>query len=223
LPAEGPCRGLDDQPCRLSFDHRRYRKTGPEFPLTVLRCRPHGRCAFTLYPPGYVPYGRQRIAPVAVDGSPVRSEGADPVEAFAATAFAAALDAAEGEAWAREGGGPWWSVQGRWLARLVRWAGVAVDVDAELRSRLAAVLGVAQLVLIEQAQHLAAHPGYRQRGEAVVAVLAELPRNAAVLDRLLAAGAEVGLWGRPLRWEPTARRLRSVPFRLGTARSPPAG
>ena len=108
LPARGPCGELDKRPCRLWFDHRRERKTGPEFPLTVLRCGAHDRCAFTLYPPGHVPYGRQRIAPVAPDGGAVRSEGDDALEVFCSTAFCAALDAAAGRPWPRDGQGPWW-------------------------------------------------------------------------------------------------------------------
>lgn len=223
VPAQGPCRELDDVPCRLSIDHHRTRKTGPEFPLAVLRCRPHDRRAFTAYPPGYVPYGRQRIAPVAVDGSAVLVESTGGVEAYTSTAFAAAIDAADGRAWSRDGRGPWWSVQGRWLARLTRWVGVAVELDEAVRGALAALLGVAQLVLLEQARHIGAHAGYRSRGRAVVCVLAVLGREASVADRLVAAGASVGLWPRALRWHPDAKRLRAVPFRARPARSPPDG
>ena len=221
LPAQGPCGELDDQPCQLAFDHRRERKTGPAFPLTVLRCSPHGRRAFTLYPPGHVPYGRQRIAPVAVDGGAVHSESGDAVEAFGSTAFVAAVDAANGRAWSRDGREPWWPAQGRWLARLMRWVGVAVDIDDELRARLAATLGVAQLLLRDQARRIAAAPGYRRRGEAVVMVLAALGRDARVYYRLVLAGHEAGLWGRPLRWDADAARLRRLPFRPCPARSPP--
>ena len=221
VPSEGPCRELDDVACRVVIDHHRRRKTGPEFPLAVLRCGRHGRRAFTAYPPGYVPYGRQRMAPVAVDGSVVQVEGSDGIEPYAATAFGAAIDAARGRAWPREGRGPWWSVQGRWLARLVRWVGVAVDLDEALRGVVAALLGVAQLVLLEGARQIAAQGGYRQRGRAVVAVLECLGSGASVADRLVAAGAEVGLWPRALRWHVDAKRLRAVPFRPHPARSPP--
>ncbi len=223
MPAQGPCRELSDVPCRLSIDHHRHRKTGPEISLAVLRCRSHDRQAFTVYPPGYVPYGRQRIAPVAVDGGAVLVQSADAVEAYTATAFAAAIDAAEGRAWSRDGRGSWWSVQGRWLARLVRWVGVAVELDEQVRGALAALLGVAQLVLLEQAGHIRAHAGYRSRGRAVVRVLAVLARDASVADRLVAAGAAVGLWPRALRWHPEVKQLRAVPFRAHPARAPPDG
>ena len=73
LPLMGPCSAEHDGECRLSVDHRRARKTGPCFPITVMRCREHGH-SFTLYPPGHVPYGRRAVAPVAVDGSLVQGE-----------------------------------------------------------------------------------------------------------------------------------------------------
>jgi len=221
LPLQGPCGELDNRPCRLWIDHRRERKTGPEFPLTVLRCGEHDRVAFTLYPPGHVPYGRQRIAPVAVDGSAVRGESDDAVEAFGSTAFAAAVDAANGQPWSRDERGPWWSVQGRWLAHLMDWVGVAVDVDDVLRARLAATLGVAQLLLLDQVKHIVAAPGYRSRGQAVTAVLAALSRDASQYHRLVVAGYEAGLWARPLRWDADAARLRALPFRPRPARGPP--
>lgn len=223
VPDRGPCSERDERPCRLWFDHRRERKTGPAFPLTVLRCGEHERCAFTLYPPGYVPHGRQRIAPVAVDGGALRGEGGEVLDAYASTAFAAAVDAAAGRAWSREEGGPWWSVQGRQLVRLMRWVGVAVDLGDRVRARLAAALGVAQLVLLDAVARIVEAPGYRRRGQAVASVLEALGRDASVADRLVVAGYEAGLWPRPLRWDPVAARLRALPFRARPARGPPPG
>jgi hypothetical protein len=57
-------------PCAVRLDHWRPRKTGPCFPLAVLRCRPHER-AFTLYPCGFVPYAQVPLAPVTPAGNPV--------------------------------------------------------------------------------------------------------------------------------------------------------
>src|ERR1017187_11039531 len=47
--------------CEISVHHLRARRTGPQFPLTVVHCKTHGH-AFTLYPPGHVPYGRVAVA-----------------------------------------------------------------------------------------------------------------------------------------------------------------
>jgi hypothetical protein len=57
----------DGKACRLTVDHLRKRKTGPCFPLTVVRCAEHGH-AFTLYPRGHVPWGRRAVVLVDPDG-----------------------------------------------------------------------------------------------------------------------------------------------------------
>ena len=57
-----PWAGTHD-PCRIGGHGFRERKTGPEFPIQVLRCRTHKRY-FMVYPAGHVPYGRVRMAPV---------------------------------------------------------------------------------------------------------------------------------------------------------------
>src|SRR5690606_25099662 len=132
-----------------------------------------------------------------------------------------AMDAAAGRAWARSGQGPRWSAQGRWLARLMRWVGVAVDLEDALRAQLAATLGVAHLLLLDQVRQVLAAPGYRRRGHAVVSVLMVLRHDASLADRLVVAGHQAGLWGRPLRWDPDAGQLRALPFRSGRGRSPP--
>jgi hypothetical protein len=46
----------------------RGRKTGPCFPIQVMGCRVH-ECGFTVYPMGFDPYGRVRLAPVDAGGS----------------------------------------------------------------------------------------------------------------------------------------------------------
>lgn len=50
----------------------RERKCGPDFKLLVVQCKAHGAC-FTLYPVGWVPYGRMAIAP----SPPARSDVAE--------------------------------------------------------------------------------------------------------------------------------------------------
>ena len=59
--------------CRITSHDYRVRKTGPEHPLAVKRCHLHERY-FTVYPPGQVPYGRQRIAPVTSSGFLIDAE-----------------------------------------------------------------------------------------------------------------------------------------------------
>ena len=46
--------------CRIQGAGWRFRKTGPCHPLRKVRCCVHG-VAFTLYPVGHVPYGREPV------------------------------------------------------------------------------------------------------------------------------------------------------------------
>jgi hypothetical protein len=231
LPSTGPCREEDGRPCRIKPHHLRNRKTGPRFPLTVVRCGTHRR-AFTLYPPGHVPYGRRAIVALAPDGSPL-SHAPDPpaqrrLSAFAHTYFDATLDAAEGRAWPRafEGGQDRsWGVQGRHLDRSTRWLGVAPACTPSRTETLATALGVDTLLLTQQKRDIAGHPGYRSRGRAVRSVLEAIARRpVGTCDRLLAAGFTAGLWGPPFRWDRPPGVLRSLAFRprsgLPRARGP---
>lgn len=64
----------EGQTCATSHNGFRERVTGPGFPIQVMKCASHGR-AFTVYPPGFLPYGRQRIAPVAAGGDVLEADG----------------------------------------------------------------------------------------------------------------------------------------------------
>ena len=217
LPTSGPCGSEGEAVCRLGVHHRRDRRTGPCFPLAVMQCRTHAR-AFTLYPSGHVPYGREAIAPVSADGAWLDREP----EAFSGTAFDAAIDAAAGRAWPREStGAEGWSTQRRRVQRLARCLGTAPKLQAPQRQRIADVLVVALLIMMEQLRLVVAQPGYRSRGAAICAVLASLPRTPSTPDRLLAAGHIAGLWGQPLRWDGDHCALRPVPYRPGGTRGPP--
>ncbi len=55
------------QSCKIHKHDWRRRKSGPSIGLRVLRCLTHGH-DFTVYPPGYVPYGRQVLVPVDFGG-----------------------------------------------------------------------------------------------------------------------------------------------------------
>lgn len=215
MPEVGPCSSRDQEACVLWVDHLRERKTGPCFPLTVLVCRTH-EMGFTLYPPGHVPYGRVSVAPVAPDGRAI-IDGPSGAEALEGTVFAAALDASKGAAWDRDqpgGSGRWWQTQRQRVALALRVCGVAPELGQTEREVVAAALGVELLLLREQAQRVAATPGYRSRGQGVCAVLERLTAGGpCVLWRLMASGHLAGLWGPPLWWDPQAGRLRSWSFR----------
>ncbi len=223
-PSVGPCSERDGQPCRLSLDHERPRKTGPRFALAVLRCRTHA-IAFTVYPPGHVPYGRVALAPVAPDGSALITAHSG-AERFEPTSFAAALDAADHRAWpqAAEDGHviARFPTQMRRLVRACRLLGVEPALEAESRQCLGSILGVAGQHLHDGVVRIQQQPGYHSRGEAVVGVLDGL-RGAGIslFDRLAACGAQAGLWPVPRRWDPACGCLL-CPFAERIARAPPA-
>jgi len=213
IPTAGPCAGQSSDPCKLNTDHRRERCTGPCFPLTVMRCRRHKR-AFTLYPPGHVPYGRVAIVVVAPDGSPIRGEGK--AEGHAATLFAAAQDAAQGKAWFREHVGStarWWGTQLRRITLAAHLLALAPSVPVRQREHVADVLSLDGLLLSEQAQCFRAARGYQQRGAAVCSVLDAVPQSTFLPERLIACGTLADLWGRAYRWLPQSTTLCRHPFR----------
>lgn len=212
MPEAGPCAERDGRACQVWVDHVRERSTGPRFPLTVAACGTHG-LAFTLYPPGHVPYGRAAMAPVTPEGR--ACTGAAEAEAFAGTFFQAALDASLEQSWLRESPGGserWWGTQGRRLSASVRVCGVWPELEEPRREAVAAALGVALLVLREGASAIKARPGYRSRGHAVRTVLERVWAGPCVLARLMASGHLVGLWGEPYSWDAGTAQLRRLSF-----------
>lgn len=206
--------------CRLRIDHFRERKTGPCYPLAVVVCSGH-ELAFTLYPPGHVPYGRVAVAPVGSGGEMIAepgSEGSTSARwAWGMTVFAAAMDAAHAVAWPR--GSPWqdrrrWRTQGRHLEVAARLVAVGAGIGARKREQVARLLGVALLVISSAAESYRNAVGYRARAVAVLDVVAELYRADSVGDRLQAAGSAVGLWGAPSRWDPGGEAFRPTLRRL---------
>jgi len=218
IPSEGVCAGQDTRVCKLAIDHRRERSTGPGFPLTVMRCRPHKR-AFTLYPPGHVPYGRAAVVAVAPDGSPIRD--GDRTERFEGSLFTASLDAAKGRAWHREHTGPserWWGTQLRRLKLAARLLALTPGIAWTRRERVADVLGLDGLLLSEQARQFRKAKGYRQRGASVRRVLDALPLGRFLPERLVECGSLAGCWGPAYRWLPQSATLHRHPFRAAGTR-----
>lgn len=198
--------------CVLAIDHHRQRKTGPVHPLAVVRCRTH-RCGFTLYPPGFAPYGRQPLLKVEPDGNPIQRAAGGLRGDFEDTVFAAALDGADGRPWARDSDftvpDRWWSTQDRHLHRAARLVGIARDLADRVRESIAAVLSVTGLMQRERSSAT----GYRGIGRAVCDVLRQLcgrkPRRALAL---LVCGHLVGHWGEPLLWDADRKVLERSPF-----------
>jgi hypothetical protein len=197
LPAHCPGRSPSDG-CHVVARFRRARGQGPAHALVVARCHEHGR-SFTLYPPGWVPYGRQPTCSVTPAGYAVRSTSA------AGTMFAAAEDAEAGRLWPRSGAALDANVhrtQGRHLALASVLLGVSPSLVEAVREALAACLGVPLLVLHEARRRYETSRSWRARAGALMEVVRRLGARRQLPELWSRAGHLAGLWGRPSRWGP---------------------
>jgi len=195
-----------DETCSLFIDHHRPRKTGPGFPLAVVGCSRHPVTRYTLYPPGHVPHGRVAVVPCSPSG-PLLQASDTGQPAWRATLLDAAHDAADRD---------WWPAhspaddrrrrrtQGWHLQRVGLLLGVHPATQARTRERIATRLRVPTMTLRSAAHHWTHR--WQAQGAAVISVLAALPHDASLLDRVLAAGAQAGLWPPPQRWD-AGRRI----------------
>jgi hypothetical protein len=209
--------------CRIRVHHHRSRKTGPCHLLVVVHCEAHGM-SFTLYPPGYVPYGRVPMAPVDTEGHVLLEFGEldragdvgdneiSEEPAWDGTIFRAARDGSQGLAWPRQGSTTVfgsWRTQGRWIAIAAECLGLTGAVPD--RWPLVGPLSVPALMMRDASAAYACTKGYVARGRAVARLLAALATTGRrLLDLLLSAGFTAGRWGEVLRWDSRARVLRRV-------------
>jgi hypothetical protein len=203
------CLNADGEPggCIIKVHHLRERKTGPSFPIVVLRCLVH-RHAFTLYPLGHMPYGRLAFAPVSCDGELLRSAeeprapGGSPC--WQTTIFLAALNAASGQPWPRESDGITrvWETQLVDIEKSAKALGLCKETPPRIGEQIAQRLFVPRLLLLDAASAYQGASGYKERGGAIIAVLERLVPGRCLLDQLLACGVLSGLWGKVERWSP---------------------
>ena len=204
LPERCPL-GDDGSECQIGFRGRRPRKTGPQTPLTVVRCHRHG-VSFTVYPPAYVPYGRVAVTPVDLEGRRVEPEPGS-VVAVAGTLWEAAADAADGRRWPETSGKVGSRrTQGRWLQLGASLFGLLSEASG--REHVAATLRLPALTLHDAARRYADLAVWRDRAKLVLHLLGRCLAGG-LPDVLLGAGHVGGLWGRPSRWDPGGQQLRS--------------
>jgi hypothetical protein len=204
-----------DKMCCVTLDYHRARKTGPCVPVAVLKCSTHGR-GFTLYPCGHVPYGREAVAPVGLDGVALKVPSSDPPSTDEAcapwrqTRYAAVFDAALGKAWSRGGPGPYLKLQLQRLEELAALLGLAPAPPAALGEQLALLLDVPRLRLLDDTGRLAAAVDFEARGAVLVDTLQRASTGRCILERVLACGALAGLWCPVHLWRTPGQPQRTV-------------
>lgn len=190
--------GEDGSQCAVGRHDVRQRKSGPGHALVVCRCRAHG-VFFTVYPPGYVPYGR--VAVIAED-SEGRAIGG---EALGTTVFGAALEASARTERRR--------MQRRTMQRRLSvcaaMLGLWPALSEPVRDQIADALWLPRLAARASARVYGRARLLRERSALVLELLGRVPfarRRAG----LLVAGRLAGLWGRPSRWDPGGAMLRPL-------------
>lgn len=215
------------------MNHYRERKTGPCFPLAIMRCRTHTKY-FTLYPFGHVPYGREAIAGnISPCGNPVvDDQRSDPNSTsrtenatFQGTIFDAAHDVVNNKVWPKEGVNG--SLQSRFttmlqkLDRGSRLLGVHKDLTIKEWEAIGEIANIPGQILIDGRHLLKDHPSFRKKGEVIVSLLHYLPQTSLLYERFLEIGATQGLWPTPHFWDHKQKRLKWSSFRrIGIRGSP---
>lgn len=213
---------MESGDCRIVIDHYRDRKTGPGMVL-VVRCTVH-KIGFTLYPIGYTPYGRSKIAPISPDGK--MSIGLQGADRFSCTYFDAALDAAGSNAWRHDYQDlsptvPPFVTQSLHLKKHCTWFGINPDSDAAQREAVIQLLNVPGQVLNDHMLRISEYPGYQNRGKAICSILEILHSGPSLFERLGALGSNVGFWPPLYLWDTQHSCLRKSQFQADRTRSSP--
>lgn len=181
--------GGDGRMCRVGRHMKRDRCVGPGFALIVAVCREHGTY-FTLYPPGWTPYGREPV--VDVEPTWDRPKG----RAWSKSIFAVCLAAAALQMWPRESvGAPACGLtQTRRIRRCGQWLGLSGSVSmAEMAS---VGLGTPLATHLERQRCFSRSSKRLAQGRAVAELLDWVPNDEGLWHRLLAVGSMTGACGR---------------------------
>lgn len=216
------------EPCQIQEHSFRDRKTGPKIPLRVLYCKQHG-AHFTLYPPGYVLYGRSSLAAVDLAGKAIEVLEPDPTLSCVSSKevlFEAATDAAHGHLWESEPvedfDRPRYSTQRRRIARCARLLGLVQGLPGPTVEQIRDHLGIDGLDHELGRSRFHSSKGLVSQGSAIKGVCQQNARDESLVPRLLASGHLSGLWGHPWLWDPARGHRFSVLARLGhVLRRPP--
>jgi len=158
-------------PCQIQTADWRQRKCGPGFPLLVLRCLTH-KISFTVYPIGWVPFGRRELL--------------ETIEAV--------QDKASGESWPDQayGSKPTRKTQARWIFALSLLTGIDPSLDENSIHLSGVVLNVATTVLKGFSERIRdGPPTPKRRAEAIRDLLNHIANHEALFKQ----GSQIGFWG----------------------------
>ncbi len=174
----------------------RNRQTGPEHSLAVIHCRTHRVC-FTLYPPGFTPYGRVPLVRLSPDGQPVERESDG--QPFEGTLFQAVLDGCRGIAWPKESCDdsmhPRFITQQRHINRCILLLGLARGSPISC-ARALQVLRLPGLDIQQAREWVAGMKGFRHQSAATYKILAQLKENLSSFHALVTHAYDARLWAR---------------------------
>lgn len=188
-----------------------------------MECDRH-HVSFTLYPPGYVPYGREPLTPdITVDGRYIVSEATDNhdyqirLERFGGTFFQAAVDAGLSEIWPKEETTgslvPRFSTQLRKLDKITRLMGIHRHTTDGQSEEIADVLGIPGQLLTDARNHCMHHPSnMKTKGRAVCKLLLYHSPGFSFFEPILNAGSIAGLWPSPYFFHPAGGFLKKGVF-----------
>lgn len=200
------CPGPTRDGCLIHFSRWRRRVHGPGFFLASMRCLTHSLC-FTIYPPGWVPYGRSPLILLDHRGRMVETEQDE--NRWNDTEFTAVIDAASGEIWPDPVTlGPTISeekdgelvrsrrTQRRHVAGCMRL--FSLDATATLRDRERVTLTInLDVTALENAwMRIRDGPSLMVRGKEGAWLLEQLPALVGTFSGLLLLGEAQGFWGR---------------------------
>lgn len=203
--------------CVVTFNYLRERKTGPCIPLVIVQCLTHN-ISFTIYPPGYVPYGREPLVDIALDGFPIEAEleKNDIVNSFSGTLFDAALMASQGVFYPKEG--PYdlpmicYDTQLNHIKKSALLLGIAETSQVSHNGHLAEALNIPRQFQIEQSSHIPGQPWNSiKSGQSIRQILENVPRDC-LFERLVSCGFMCRIWPPLYIWNAEAGTLYKSAF-----------
>lgn len=205
--------------CAVSKDGFRERVTGPGFRLQVMSCDPHGH--FTVYPPGFVPFGRTAVAPVGFSGEVHAGDPhAAPAIKWRRSIFEAPVALAAGPAWQRDLGRTD-RLQRRHSESAARILGLSPDIESIAVERIRGVLDLTGIAHEKARRDFAGARSNARRAALLLPLPAAVVLDSGVGARILSAGFLAGLWGRPVLFDARTATLFPAPG-TGSASAPRA-